>query len=59
VSARTSTGLPKRVRQANLAPQLREPTPPADDSAPAEPASSSLLTSFRAGWRRAEEENVS
>jgi signal transduction histidine kinase len=58
VSSRTTTGLPKRVRQANLAPQLRDPAPPADSS-PDEPASGSLLTSFQAGWRRAEQEDPS
>ncbi|WP_459805762.1 sensor histidine kinase [Herbidospora sp. RD11066] len=37
--------LPRRVRQTNMAPQLRE-----------EPSKPDLFSSFQAGWRRAEEE---
>lgn len=55
VSGRHSTGtrttaetdLPRRVRQANLAPQLRE-----------EQGKSDLYSSFQAGWRRAEEDEA-
>ncbi len=38
--------LPRRVKQTNMAPQLRE-----------EPAKPDLFSSFQAGWRRAEDED--
>ncbi|WP_181871090.1 nitrate- and nitrite sensing domain-containing protein [Sphaerisporangium album] len=54
-----AAGLPHRVRQANLAPQLRDAaTPP--ESAPGRPGggehlqpSPDMFSSFRAGWQRA------
>ncbi|MCG5220645.1 nitrate- and nitrite sensing domain-containing protein [Streptosporangium sp. KLBMP 9127] len=53
--------LPRRVRQANLVPQLREPVearrerPRVEEPVTEEPVSATLLASFRSGWRRAEE----
>ncbi|MGW4638109.1 nitrate- and nitrite sensing domain-containing protein [Sphaerisporangium sp. NPDC004334] len=65
---RRATGLPHRVRQASLAPQLREAAPapgraaeqaggPREDRADAEPLQPSpdMFSSFRAGWERAHE----
>ncbi|WP_248961958.1 sensor histidine kinase [Sphaerisporangium perillae] len=68
---RRSAGLPNRVRQANLAPQLREAgTPPGgagrepkhlgdslEDPTDAQPLQPSpdMFSSFRAGWERANE----
>ncbi|GII64071.1 hypothetical protein Skr01_41560 [Sphaerisporangium krabiense] len=52
-------GLPHRVRQASLAPQLRQaPAPPGDLGGPAreddDPGPSpDMFSSFRAGWQRA------
>ncbi len=43
---RPGVNLPRRVRQTNMAPQLRE-----------EPAKPDLFSSFQAGWRRAEDED--
>ncbi|MBO3746996.1 nitrate- and nitrite sensing domain-containing protein [Streptosporangiaceae bacterium NEAU-GS5] len=42
-----AAGLPRRVRQASLAPQLREERP------------GNVYTSFKAGWRRAQDEESS
>ncbi|GAA3142483.1 nitrate- and nitrite sensing domain-containing protein [Planomonospora alba] len=64
---RETTGpgaLPRRVRQANLAPQLRKDAPATADAAPADPPGGgrspeearALLTAFQAGVRRGREE---
>ncbi|WP_043506325.1 nitrate- and nitrite sensing domain-containing protein [Streptomyces glaucescens] len=58
-----STALPRRVRQASLAPQLRrEPARPTDDrAAPAERDADevrSRMSSLQRGWRRGREENA-
>ncbi|MGN6790986.1 MAG: sensor histidine kinase [Streptosporangiaceae bacterium] len=50
-------GLPVRVRQANLAPQLRKPTPPmqsgADEpAAPSPEAARSTMAAIQLGWQR-------
>nr|WP_169806361.1 nitrate- and nitrite sensing domain-containing protein [Herbidospora sakaeratensis] len=45
--AAAETNLPRRVRQANMAPQLRE-----------EQGKPDLYSSFQAGWRRAEEDEA-
>ncbi|MBQ1097721.1 nitrate- and nitrite sensing domain-containing protein [Streptomyces sp. b94] len=55
--------LPRRVRQANLAPQLRQsPEPPAEDrSGPADRDAEevrSRMASLQRGWRRGREENA-
>ncbi|MBG0814116.1 nitrate- and nitrite sensing domain-containing protein [Planomonospora sp. ID82291] len=64
--AREITGpgsLPRRVRQANLAPQLRQDSPPPEDPAPDPPAAGrspeearALFSAFQAGARRGREE---
>jgi hypothetical protein len=51
----TENGLPQRIRQQNLAPQLREPTapPPAPTAAPRSPETArNVMTAFQRGWRR-------
>ncbi|MEV5412374.1 nitrate- and nitrite sensing domain-containing protein [Thermopolyspora sp. NPDC052614] len=59
-----AAGLPRRVRQANLAPQLRNTTPLRDASQPrngqgvrdgqdGDRPHRDVLSSFQAGWRRA------
>ncbi|HEY2691463.1 MAG TPA: nitrate- and nitrite sensing domain-containing protein [Streptosporangiaceae bacterium] len=51
----TENGLPQRIRQQNLAPQLREPTapPPAPTAAPRSPETArNVMSAFRRGWRR-------
>ncbi|WP_062431085.1 sensor histidine kinase [Herbidospora daliensis] len=45
--ATAETNLPRRVKQANMAPQLRE-----------EQGKPDLYSSFQAGWRRAEEDKT-
>lgn len=55
--------LPRRVRQANLAPQLRQsPEPPAEDrSGPADRDAEevrSRMASLQRGWQRGREENA-
>jgi hypothetical protein len=51
-------GLPRRVRQTNIAPQLRDEPPPASDSGPADSAARSpdelraMMSSFQAGMIR-------
>jgi signal transduction histidine kinase len=49
-------GLPVRVRQANLAPQLRKATPAvqpgADEPAPSPEAARSTMAAFQLGWQR-------
>ncbi len=64
---RTPTGgLPRRVRQASLAPQLREPTParPRPVAEPADPTADRCAEEVRArmaalqrGWQRGREDN--
>ncbi|MFJ5280142.1 nitrate- and nitrite sensing domain-containing protein [Streptomyces parvulus] len=61
--AAASGALPRRVRQANLAPQLRQsPEPPAEDrSDPADRDADevrSRMASLQRGWRRGREENA-
>ncbi|WP_165495069.1 sensor histidine kinase [Actinomadura roseirufa] len=56
-SAGTYAGLPRRVRQESLAPQLREEPPPAGDGPDGGVARSPeearrLMTSIQQGWRR-------
>jgi len=53
----TENGLPQRVRQANLAPQLRNrAAPPPAAGAPAGDRSPekarSVMSAFRRGWQR-------
>lgn len=52
----TENGLPQRIRQQNLAPQLREPTappPPAPAAAPRSPETArNVMSAFQRGWRR-------
>jgi hypothetical protein len=52
----TVNGLPQRVRQASLAPQLRRSAPapaPAGAATPRSPESArSVMSSFQRGWRR-------
>jgi hypothetical protein len=52
----TENGLPQRVRQASLAPQLRRSAPapaPVGAAAPRSPeAARSVMSSFQRGWRR-------
>jgi signal transduction histidine kinase len=54
VTAETHLGLPRRVRLASLAPQLRDAPPPAtadpDSRSPAE--SRALMASLQEGWQR-------
>ncbi|MYW64904.1 HAMP domain-containing protein [Streptomyces sp. SID8379] len=70
-SAATAGGLPRRVRQANLAPQLKDGPDLRRDRAPdrAEPVSEqpaerdadevrSRMASLQSGWRRGREENA-
>ncbi|MDR2987118.1 MAG: hypothetical protein LBV34_19995, partial [Nocardiopsaceae bacterium] len=51
-------GLPVRVRQANLAPQLRKPGPPAPEpgldepAAPSPEAARSTMAAIQLGWQR-------
>ncbi|WP_033212315.1 sensor histidine kinase [Kitasatospora phosalacinea] len=59
VPAEQEDELPRRVRQASLAPQLREtPEPPRPGLRPAEPAdrdpeqARSAMTAFQQGWQR-------
>ncbi|MDP9863433.1 MULTISPECIES: sensor histidine kinase [Streptosporangium] len=52
----TDSGLPKRVRQAAPERQAVPARRPVPVEAP-EPAPSSVMTSFRDGWRRAEQES--
>ncbi|GLW08816.1 hypothetical protein Misp01_39460 [Microtetraspora sp. NBRC 13810] len=54
IAATESADLPKRVRQAGLP---RETPPPEPFGAPGEVTPGSLLTSFQAGWHRAEQED--
>ncbi|GGL55980.1 sensor histidine kinase [Planomonospora parontospora] len=64
--ARETTGpgsLPRRVRQANLAPQLRQDAPEPEERAPEPPAAGrspeearALFSAFQAGARRGREE---
>ncbi|MEV8630829.1 nitrate- and nitrite sensing domain-containing protein [Streptosporangium sp. NPDC051023] len=61
-SARRGGGLPRRVRQANLSPSLREegprqadPVPEAAERSPEE--ARALLNSFQSGWRRGRAES--
>ncbi|WP_262705180.1 MULTISPECIES: nitrate- and nitrite sensing domain-containing protein [Streptomyces] len=57
---RAASGLPKRVRQASLAPQLKnDPAPPTDDRTPAENDSEreaeqarATMASLQRGWQR-------
>lgn len=54
-------GLPRRIRQASLAPQLRDASPPREsqrrrDERNGETAHRDVLSSFQAGWRRAGQE---
>jgi signal transduction histidine kinase len=52
-------GLPRRVRQANLPPQLREPAPPPpgfrEERSPEE--ARAVLSSLQSGWRRGREDS--
>ena len=51
----TENGLPQRIRQQNLAPQLREPPapPPAPAAAPRSPETArNVMSAFQRGWRR-------
>ncbi|WP_165958960.1 nitrate- and nitrite sensing domain-containing protein [Actinomadura sp. KC345] len=62
--AGTHAGMPRRVRRANLAPQLRDAAPPADaekrpsgrDARSPERASS-VMASMQSGWRRGRSES--
>ncbi|KAB2343311.1 sensor histidine kinase [Actinomadura rudentiformis] len=59
----THAGLPRRVRQENLAPQLRKERPAAPDLATGPVARSpeearSLMASMQQGWRRGRESDV-
>ncbi|MFI7348477.1 nitrate- and nitrite sensing domain-containing protein [Streptomyces sp. NPDC049936] len=60
--AEESGALPRRVRQANLAPQLRQgPEPSEDRSDPADRDADevrSRMASLQRGWRRGREENA-
>ncbi|WP_432047402.1 nitrate- and nitrite sensing domain-containing protein [Streptomyces asiaticus] len=57
---RAASGLPKRVRQASLAPQLKnDPAPPTDDRTPAEidpereaEQARATMASLQRGWQR-------
>jgi len=59
-SGGTHLGLPLRVRQANLAPQLRKPAtaeasvpPPADEPMTRSPEETlSMMSAFQDGWQR-------
>jgi signal transduction histidine kinase len=55
-SAGTHAGLPRRVRRASLAPQLRDSAPPEDDNEPDQDRSPeqarALLSSLQHGWQR-------
>jgi hypothetical protein len=51
----TENGLPQRIRQQNLAPQLRAPTapPPAPTATPRSPETArNVMSAFQRGWRR-------
>ncbi|GAA1858550.1 sensor histidine kinase [Actinomadura bangladeshensis] len=62
-SADTHAGMPRRVRRANLAPQLRDAAPPAREerrppgrSARSPERASSVMASMQSGWRRGRSE---